>query len=69
MYIVIPMRYKSFRTHIDLTGVKFLSDKLIFLTQLNAAYTKSYLSINPSMKNEKGVEVRTSPLRELLEKN
>ena len=68
MYIVIPMTYKSFRTHIDITDIEFLSGKVVFLTELNASYDESKLNIRQSLKNEKAVEVKGFPLQELLEK-
>jgi hypothetical protein len=68
MYIVIPMKYKSFRTHIDITDIEFLSGKVVFLTELNASYDESLLNIRQSLKDVKAVEVRDFPLEELLEK-
>lgn len=68
MYIVIPIRYKSFLTHIDLTDIEFLSGKVVFLTELNASYDESKLNIQQSLKDAKAVEVRGFPLEGLLEK-
>jgi len=34
MYIVIPIKYKSFRTKIDIDDIEFQSGKVIFLTDL-----------------------------------
>ncbi len=68
MYIVIPMKYKSFLTHIDITDIEFLSGKVVFLTELNASYDESKLNIRQSLKDVKAVEVRGFPLEELLEK-
>jgi hypothetical protein len=67
MYIVIPVKYKSFRTHIDITDVEYLSGKCVFLTNTNALYDESKLNIRQSLKNEKGVEVKNFPLAKLLE--
>ena len=68
MYIVIPMKYKSFRTHIDITDIEFLSGKVVFLTELNASYDESKLNIRQSLKNVSAVEVRGFPWEDLLEK-
>ncbi len=69
MYIVLPMKYKSFRTHIDITGIEFLSGKVVFLTDVNAYYDEKKLNIRQSLKDAKGVEVKDFQLKELLEKN
>jgi hypothetical protein len=68
MYIVIPMKYKSFRTHIDITDIEFQSGKVIFLTDANAWYDEKELTIMQSLRNEKGVEVKGFPLEEILGK-
>lgn len=67
MYIVIPIKYKSFRTRIDITDIEFLSGKVIFLKELNAAYDESLLNIRQSLKNEKGVKADGFPVEKLLE--
>jgi len=73
MYIVMPMKYKSFVTHITLTDIVFQSGKVIFLTNYNAFYNDSenmkFLDIDQSLKNYKTVDVKIFPLQELLEKN
>lgn len=69
MYIVMPLRYKSFVTHIDISHIKFQPGKVIFLTKLNAAYEKSVLVIRQSLENAKGVELKNFALKELLEKD
>ncbi len=73
MYIVIPMKYKSFVTNIALSDIEFQPGKVIFLTNYKVSYTSSqdanYLSIDRSLKNEKAVDVKIFPLKELLEKN
>jgi len=69
MYVVLPIKYKSFRTSVDLTGIEFQSGKVLFLTDVNAAYTENTLLIQQSLKGKKTVEVKTFPLKELLGKN
>ncbi|MES1181384.1 MAG: hypothetical protein ABUL44_01175 [Flavobacterium sp.] len=73
MYIVMPMKYKSFVTHITLNDIEFQSGKVIFLTNYNASYIttqdEKYLNIDQSLKNYKTVDVKTFPLKESLEKN
>ena len=68
MYIAIPIRYKSFRTTIDINEIEFQEGKVIFLTDLKGVYDDKKLSFTQSLKNEKGVGVKTFPLKELLEK-
>ncbi|MGH2553894.1 MAG: hypothetical protein ACRDEB_09260 [Chitinophagaceae bacterium] len=71
MYIVIPMKYKSFVTYIKLTDIEFQSGKVMFLSDYNASYSasqdKKHLNIDQSLKDYKTVDVKKFPLRELLE--
>jgi len=69
MYIVVPMKYKSFVTQIDITDSEFQSGKVIFLTDANAFYDEKKLIIRQSLKNVKGVNADNFPLEKLLEKN
>ena len=70
MYIVMPMKYKSFWTHIDITDIEFQPGKVIFLNDLKGIYGETngakQLSFNQSLKNEKGVDVKTFPLKGCL---
>jgi hypothetical protein len=69
MYIVVPIKYKSFSTHIDINDIEFHSGKAVFLTDVNAFYDEKKLNIQQSLQDVKGVEVKSFPLKELLEKN
>jgi hypothetical protein len=66
MYIVIPIKYKSFLTHIDITDIEFLSGKCVFLTEANAFYDEKKLNMRQSLKDQKGIEVKDFALKELL---
>jgi hypothetical protein len=67
MYIVIPMKYKSFRTAIDINGIEFQEGRVIFLTGMKGKYDESILNFNYSVKNNKGTEVKEFFLKEILE--
>jgi hypothetical protein len=67
MYIVLPVKYKSFVTSIKLTDVEFRSGKVFFLTDAAAFYGESALSITQSLKGVKDVEVKNFPLNFILE--
>lgn len=67
MFIVMPMKYKSFRTRIDLTDIKFQPGKVIFLIEYTSAYDDSKLIVQQSLKDHTGIKVETFPLKELLE--
>jgi hypothetical protein len=69
MYIVLPVKYKSFGTTINLTGIEFQSGKVLFLTDVNAAYTEGRLLIQQSLKDKKVVEVKDFPQKEIAGKN
>lgn len=68
MFIVMPVKYKSFVTRIDITDIEFHSGKVIFLTDANAFYDEKKLNIRQSLKDMIGVKVDGFPLEELLEK-
>jgi hypothetical protein len=67
MYIVIPIKYKSFVTQIDITDIEFLSGKCVFLTEPNAFYDEKKLNMRQSLKDAKAMEVKGFQLKELLE--
>jgi hypothetical protein len=69
MYIVIPMKYKSFRTHIDISDIEFQSGKVVFLTNANTFYDEKKLNIRQSLKDAKATELESFHLREFLENN
>lgn len=66
MFIVMPMKYKSFRTHIDLTGIEFQPGKVIFLTEYTAVYDDFKLIVDQSLKDHTGAEVKTFALKDVL---
>jgi hypothetical protein len=66
MYVVVPIKYKSFITHVKFTNLVFQSGKVIFLSELNAFYDESKLSIDQSLKNEKAISVEQFNLKDIL---
>ncbi len=66
MFIVIPMRYKSFRTTIELKDVVFQPGKLIFLNDLKGKYGDERLSFKHSLKKLTGVDVKSFSLMGIL---
>lgn len=68
MYIVVPVKYKSFRTKINISDIEFQSGKVIFLTDLEGRYDEKLLTLTQSLKNKTGIAVKDFPLKELLEK-
>jgi hypothetical protein len=66
MYIVIPMKYKSFRTTIDIKGIVFQPGKVIFLTSLKGKYSDEKLSFKRSLKKIKGVDIKGFVLKGIL---
>ena len=67
MYVIMPVRYKSFITQINLTDIEFQSGKVIFLTDLKGTYDEKKLSFTQSLRNKEGVDVKNFPLKEILE--
>lgn len=66
MYIVIPMKYKSFRTTIDIKDIVFQPDKVIFLADLKGRYDDEKLSFRRSLKKIIGVDKKNFPLKGIL---
>lgn len=61
MYILLPVRYKSFVTHIDLSGITFQSGKIIILENPDAEYKGSSLFIQQNLKETHGVNLKERP--------
>jgi hypothetical protein len=67
MYVVMPMKYKSFFTYIRLTDLQFQSGKVLYLTKFNHIQDGGRLRIKQSLKNYKTVDEKTFFLKEILE--
>ena len=69
MYVVLPMKYKAFVTHIELTDLTFQSDKVIFLPDIKSISmnASSEIMIRQSLKDLKGTPVDEFPLKKILE--
>ncbi len=67
MYIVLPVRYKSFSTGINLENIWFQPGKLLFLDKAEASYVKAGLLIHPSLENVAGVALKDSPIADWVE--
>lgn len=67
MYVVVPMKYKSFVTYINLSELEFQSGKVIFLTDLNNKQKGMYLTITHSLKDHNSVDVKDFLLKKILE--
>lgn len=66
MYIVIPMKYKSFRTSIDIKDIIFQPGKVIFLADLKGRYDDEKLSFRRSLKKIIGVDKKNFSLKGIL---
>jgi len=67
MYVVMPMKYKSFLTYINLRDLVFESGKVVYLTQFNRSQVGGKLHITRSLKNYKTVDEKKFFLKEILE--
>ena len=67
MYVVMPMKYKSFFTDIQLTDLEFQSGKVLYLTEFNHTQDGGKLHINQSLKNYKTVDEKKFFLKAILE--
>lgn len=67
MYLVMPMKYKSFFTTINLSDLVFESGKVLCLTQFNHLQDGNKLHIDQSLENYKTVDEKKFFLKEILE--
>lgn len=67
MYIVLPIRYKSFVTTVKIENILFQPGKLLFLDKAEASYKDSRLHIQPSLKNVAGIAIKDSPSAKWIE--
>ena len=65
MYVVFPVKYKSFVTTISLTNVPFQPGKVIYLKEASINRSSS-LQLKASLKKMKGVLVKDFRLKEML---
>ena len=67
MYVVMPMKYKSFFTSINLYDLVFESGKVLFLTEFNHVQDGGKLHIDQSLKNSMTIDEKKFFLKEILE--
>lgn len=66
MYIILPVRYKSFVTSIALSGIIFQPGKVIFLDNLKTEYEENALYIQKNLKHINGVDVKNLTVLQFL---
>jgi len=69
MYIVMPIKIKSFTTYVELNNVVFLEDKVVFLDAQECKLEGSKLFIKQSLRNATGIFVKDFPLMSQLRLN
>jgi hypothetical protein len=67
MYIVIPIKYKSFVTAINIKGIIFNPGKVIFLGDLKGRYDGEKLFFKRSLRKVAGIDIKNFTLRTILE--
>jgi len=67
MYIVFPVKYKSFVTYISLSDIDFLSGNVLFADNYAASKKGMSMSVDLSLKDHPGINVKDFSLREVLE--
>ncbi|MEO5945480.1 MAG: hypothetical protein ABIP79_01595 [Chitinophagaceae bacterium] len=60
MYVILPVKYKSFFTSVNITNVFYESDTIVFIDNAVAKYPNKRLTINHSLKNETGIIMEKS---------
>ena len=67
MYIVMPIKYKSFVTHIALSNLSFQPGKVIILTNYKFSRKGMSLAIEEHLGDHTGVDIKDFFLRSVLE--
>ncbi len=67
MYVVLPVKYKSFRTKIDILGIGFLPGKVVFISEPDISYDDHKLNISAFLEDAKGTDLKDFSFREALE--
>ena len=67
MFIVVPVKYKSFFTKIDISEIEFQPGKVIFLTDLEGRYDERQLLLSRSLKNKKAIDKNDFLLASILD--
>ena len=60
MYFVLPVRYKSFRTSINLTDIPFRPGSIFFIKNANAKYEKNLLQVDSNFESLQKVNLKKS---------
>ena len=66
MYIILPVKMKSFVTHIEINEIEFQSDKVIWLDEVGKIGNDKRQVFNLSLKNLVGTAVENCTLNALL---
>ena len=66
MYVVMPMKYKSFLMSIELNELTFQSGKVLYLTEFSHTQDEGKLIINQSLKGYKTMDEKKFFLKEIL---
>ena len=64
MYVIMPIKYKSFVSSISIADVVYHSGNIVFIDNATATYPKKRLTINHSLKNETGIAVENSSYKD-----
>ncbi|MGB4844828.1 MAG: hypothetical protein WBP16_10215 [Ferruginibacter sp.] len=67
MYLVLPVKIKSFITHIEIKDIEFQTGKVIWFDETGEINASKRQLINLSFKNKKGVALDESTLKGLLD--
>lgn len=65
MFVVFPVKYKSFVTNVSLASVPFQAGKVIYLKEADVDRSSS-LRLKASLKKTKGIAVKDFRLKEIL---
>lgn len=60
MYVIVPIKYKSFVTSVSIAEVVYKSGNVVFIDNAAAIFPNKRLTINHSLKNETGNAVDKS---------
>lgn len=67
MYVIVPIKYKSFVTSVSIADVTYKSGNVIFIDNATATFPNKRLTINHSLKSETGIRIEGSSFSSWVE--
>ncbi|MBK8312186.1 MAG: hypothetical protein IPL04_16045 [Chitinophagaceae bacterium] len=67
MYVIVPIKHKSFVSSVSIADVTYKSGNVVFIDKATATFPNKRLTINHSLKNETGIRIEGSTFSSWVE--